>query len=115
MRNGLQYPVTLLKIARLSPSARSPDQVVGCAPELSSPVAPGTGDGELQELLGHTVVEPVDDLLWHNLPELGIVGQDFKGKSLVDDLADRHLRTVRQRDPRPVGETPVDDTHLLPE
>src|SRR3954470_20460944 len=55
--------VTRNEVAGLAPPARRPDEVIRRRGELRAPVATRPGNGELQELVGRPVVEPVDDLL----------------------------------------------------
>src|SRR5205814_10399581 len=53
------HPVPNRQVLRLPPAPWSADQMVGSARETSPATADGTSYGELQELLGWTVVKPV--------------------------------------------------------
>ena len=108
-------PVTGDHLAGLAPAAWRPDEVVVRRRELGSAVAAGLLHGELEEMGGRSVVEPVghrtvDDRVRHR-----VVGAHLDGQLLVDDLADLFRRTVGERDPGVVGETAKHHPDLFPE
>src|SRR6266576_3272762 len=61
--DGLHHPVADREILRLPPPAGRADPVIRRARELRTPVARRPRHRELQELVGPSVVEPVDDPL----------------------------------------------------
>src|SRR5690625_6015545 len=88
MRLVRQHAVTGEQLARLAPPTRCTDEVIGRSGELRAPVAARLLDGELQEMVGFAVVEPVDDLAWHDTILLRVVGHHLDVHLVVDDLAD---------------------------
>ena len=64
------------------------DHMVVRRGELRKTIATGFFHGELQEVLGHPVVEPVSDGTVNDLIELDVIGSHLDRQLLVDDLAD---------------------------
>ena len=114
VRDRLQHPVPDPQLPRLPPAPRGADLVIGRARELGPSVAPGPSHGDLEELVGHAVVEPVDHLLRHDGAHLWVIGEHLDRQSLVDDLADLLLGAVGQGHPGAIGEAAEHHTDLLP-
>ena len=115
MRERLHHPVTDLQLTGLAPATGRADQVVRGARELGPTVLHRLGHGDLQELVGDPVVEPVHDPLGHNGADFRVVGQHFHGEPLVDDLADLLRAAVSQNNPGTIGKAPVHDTDFFPQ
>ncbi len=115
VRQGLEHPVAHLQLAGFAPTAGGADQVVGGTGQLGPAVLGRLGHGDLEELVGYPVVEPVHDLLGHDRADLGIVGEHLDGKALVDDLAD-HLRApVGEDHSGSIVEASVHDSDFFPQ
>src|SRR5450755_2665071 len=110
---GDHYPVAREKLTGGTPATRRPDEVVSGGSKLSTPVAARLGHGELEELVGHTVVEPVDDLAGHDAVGFGVVGEHLDLHLLVDDLADLLLRAVGKGDAGVVVDAAEEDANLF--
>ena len=76
-----EHPVAGDELTSLTPSAGSTDLVVVRRGELRTTIAAGLLHGELQEALGHPVVEPVGDRTINDLVELGVVRADLDRKA----------------------------------
>src|SRR5215210_5780166 len=88
--------VALLDLPRLPLALRCEDQVVGRAGEAPPTRAPPRLHLELPELVGLTVVVPLDDATRRYLAGDRIHGHDLDRRPLVDDLADLLAAAVRE-------------------
>ena len=84
-------------------------------PNWALSVPTGLGHGELEELVGDAVVEPVHDLLRDDRVRYRIVREHFDRHALVDDLADLLLCAVGERDPRAIRQASEHHADLFPQ
>src|SRR5208282_1388602 len=71
--------------------------------------------GELKELLGAAVVEPVYDSARNDTSGLGIIGKDFDVQPLIDDLPDLFLSSVSESYSRVISHTSEHYSDFFPQ
>ena len=103
MRHGLEDSITDHEVLRLPPPAGVRIWWLGVQANCARPLPPGLATVKCQELIGPPVVKPVDDLLGHDRPELGVVGEHLDRQLLIDDLPDLLLGPVGERHPGAVA------------